>query len=252
MEIKEKSKSFTFSHHGRYAIFEINEHVFSLLTDLEESDKLIDMIKMSDYDKQIKGILLTNIPGSFGVQNYEQFLTQIIGGDNTGPEDIHPSLCDKRTRFREIIILNKIIEALISFQKLVFVGVRGEVVTPFLGLVLSSDFCFASDDVSFVMAHNNYGLHPSGCIPFLLTRELGHSRALDVMFAQRIDVSEAKDLGFVSKVLPTEDFLEEVIKEMEKFNSIRTCTIRDTKRLTQFTRKELKEYVQFEAGLLNL
>ena len=58
--------------------------------------------------------------------------------------------------------------------------------------------------------------------------------------------------GQIGNHLKENDFINSCIKEISKFISIKSCTIRNTKRLTNFNRSLIHDYFDFEAGLLNL
>ena len=48
------------------------------------------------------------------------------------------------------------------------------------------------------------------------------------------------------------NFKDQLIKEIQPYLKLPFCTIRDTKRLTNFSRKGLVEYFEYEGSLLNL
>jgi enoyl-CoA hydratase/carnithine racemase len=135
---------------------------------------------------------------------------------------------------------------------LVVSGLQGTVVTPFVGTAMVADFRYASENAVFSMAHNRHGLHPSGGLPFFLSSYLHHSKALEMMMGENILAKDALDLGLINKLLPNEDFIEQLVKEIQPYLKLPICTIRDTKRLTNFSRKALGEYFEYEGSLLNL
>ena len=63
---------------------------------------------------------------------------------------------------------------------------------------------------------------------------------------------EAYEIGLINKVLPEQEFLDNLIMETEKFTKSKYCTIQQTKRLTNFSRKSLDDYFDCEAKILNL
>jgi len=67
-----------------------------------------------------------------------------------------------------------------------------------------------------------------------------------------IEIREAYEMGLINKILPEQDFLNNLIKETEKFSKYKHCTIQQTKRLTSFSRKALDNYFEFEERILNL
>jgi enoyl-CoA hydratase/carnithine racemase len=237
---------------GKIAIIKFREKIFEFIVSLDASDTLIDFISKSQYDNNIKALLFVNEPGSIDEKEYDNFLKSILSDEYLKEEDGMPNFCEKNIRFKEINILNKIVKEVVNYNKLCFVGIKGKVVTPFLGAALAADIRYATENTVFVMAHNKYGLHPSGGLPFFLALNLGHQKAMEIQLSEKINAREAFKLGIINKLFPENDFINSCIKEINKFISIKSCTIRNTKRLTNFSRTLINDYFDFEASLLNL
>ena len=236
----------------KIAVVRLRQRIFEFIINLNESDTLIEFITRAEHDREIKALLFVNNPGSINDDEYNKFITSILAEENLYAGDDAPNFCEKNVRFREINILNKIVRQIAKFNKLCFVGITGTVVTPFFGASLAADIRYAADNAVFSLVHNKYGLHPSGGLPYFLVQELGHQKALEVQMSDNITAKEAFELGLVNKLFPEKNFMENCINEIKKFIKIRSCTIRNTKRLTSFSRTSLDEYFDFEAGLLNL
>jgi enoyl-CoA hydratase/carnithine racemase len=237
---------------GKIAVIKFRERIFEFIVSLDESDTLIDYISKTQYDNNIKALLFVNEPGSIDDMQYDNFLKSILTEEYLMEEEGMPNFCEKNVRFKEINILNKIVREIVNYNKLCFVGIQGKVVTPFLGASMAADIRYATKNTVFIMAHNKYGLHPSGGLPFFLTQSLGHQKSMEIQLSERINASEALKLGIINKLLPENDFINNCIREISKFISIKSCTIRNTKRLTNFSRTLINDYFEFEAGLLNL
>lgn len=243
---------FEFSRDGEIAILDIKEGVFELITDMDLSSKLLDFISGIDQNPEIKALVFFNSPESFSEENYDSFIQRILSNtENNGGKD-RPCFSEKNTRFREINILNKLIKNIANLQSIVISGLQGTVVTPFIGASMVADFRFAAENTVLSMIHNKYNLHPSGGLPFFLSNFLHHSKALEIQMSERINAEQALELGLVRKLLPQENFREELLKQVRPYTRLSYCTIRDTKRLTNFSRKGLTNYFEFEASLLNL
>lgn len=245
-------KSFSTSIEGSVAIITIKEGVFDLVTDINESNILIDYIKTTEGNPEIKALVAINEEGHYGEKDYDNFIVEIMGPQSECGDKSPPKFAQKDIRFREINILNKIIKVLSEYRKLCFSCIDGDIVTPFIGAALSMDIRFATEGTRFVMAHNKYGLHPSGALPFFLSQYIHHSRALEVQFRDEFSVDEAFQLGLVNKVFPTENFKKRCLHEIQHFIRCESSTIGVTKRLTNYTRKALADYFLYEASLLNL
>jgi enoyl-CoA hydratase/carnithine racemase len=246
-----KRETFESSFEDHLVIITIKRGVYELVTDINESNILIDFIKESEGSPEVKAMLIINEPGRYGEEDYDTFITRTLGWQEC-TEKAPPRFAEKDARFREINILNKIIKVLSEYRKLCFSGINGDIVTPFIGASLSMDVRFATEGSRFIMAHNKYGLHPSGALPFFMSQYIHHSRALEMQFRDAFDVSEALALGLVNKVFPVEGFRESCLDEIRHFIRCENSTIGVTKRLTNYTRKALSDYFLYEASLLNL
>ena len=102
------------------------------------------------------------------------------------------------------------------------------------------------------MAHNKYGLHSSGALPFFLSNSLHHAIAMEFQLKGSFTVEEAYEIGLINKVLPEHEFLDSLIRGTERVTKYKYCTIQQTKRLTNFSRKSLDDYFDYETKILNL
>lgn len=252
MDILASNNFFEISVIDDVATLDIKEKVFELITNINLSTELLGLLSEIDRNQKIKALVFFNSPDSLNDENYDLFIKSIVASDDKCDGGERPCFSQKNTRFREINILNNLIRAIASLQTLVISGIQGTVVTPFIGASMVADFRFASENAILSMIHNKYGLHPSGGLPFFLSSFLDHSKALEIQMSDRISAKEALDLGLVSKLLPDESFREHLLKEIKPFTRLNYCSIRDTKRLTNFNRQNLTNYFDFEANLLNL
>ncbi len=234
------------------AVITFKSGIFDLVTDINESNILIDHIRETEGTPKIKALFFLNETGIFGEQVYDEFINRIMLPKDKSAGKGTPEFSQKDVRFREINILNKLIKVISEYRKLCFAGICGDIVTPFIGAALSMDIRFATEDTRFIMAHNKYGLHPSGALPFFLSQYVHHSRALEIQFRDEFSVQEALSLGLVNKAFPHESFKNRCLHEIQHFLSCKSSTIGVTKRLTNYTRKALSDYFLYETSLLNL
>ena len=233
------------------AFIEIKEKVFELITDVQLSDRLLNLINDIDHNNNIKALLFYNHPDSFSDDQYNRFISRVL--DKGGlKDDGRPGIAEKNVRFREINILNALIIRISDVQKIVFSALQGSVVTSFVGAAMVADFRYAAEGTVFSMIHNKYGLHPAGGLPYFLSHTVHHSKALELQLQDQITAEEALEHGLLNKILPQENFKDHLVAEINNFTDRSFSTIRDTKRLTNFSRAALKSYFDFESGLLNL
>jgi hypothetical protein len=150
------------------AIVRIKKNVFDFISDIELSSELLDFIKSIKGNTEIKALLFYNDPDCVNEEQYDNFIKRIKCKTNEGIQ-LTPNIKEKDVRFREINILNRFVVALANLHIIVVLGIQGSIVTPFVGLTLVADFIYAPSGTKFIMAHNKYGLHPSGGLPFSLS-----------------------------------------------------------------------------------
>jgi len=232
-------------------IVKIKTNVFDFICDIELSGELLGFIKNIKGSTEIKVLLFYNDPDCVNEEQYDNFIKRIKYKTDEGPQ-LTPNIKEKEVRFREINILNRFIRALANLHIIVVSGLQGSIVTPFVGLALVADFIYAQKGTKFIMAHNKYGLHPSGGLPFFLSNSLHHSMAMEFQMKEFFTAEEAYEMGLINKILPEQDFLNSLIRETEKFLKYKHSTIQQTKRLTNFSRKALDDYFELEERILNL
>jgi enoyl-CoA hydratase/carnithine racemase len=234
------------------SIVRIKKNVFDFISDIESSSELMGFIKNIAADAEIKALVFYNEPDCVNEINYDKFLKRIMSQTEEAHQLLPPKFDRKDIRFREINILNRFIKQIVNLNKIVVSGIQGSVVTPFVGLALASDLTYACKGAEFIMAHNKYGLHPSGALPFFLSNSLHHAIAMEFQLKGSFTAGEAYEIGLINKVLPEHEFLDSLIRETERFTKYKYCTIQQTKRLTNFSRKSLDDYFDYEAKILNL
>ncbi len=245
---------FEISNQDDIAIVRIKKNVFEFISDMKQSAELFDYIDTINESGQINALLYYNDPDSFSEEEYDKFINRIMVDAPTRGKSNLPCFTDRNVRSREINIMNDLIKRLCGLHVLVVSGIQGTIVTPYIGTAMSADLKYASEDARFSMAHNKYGLHPSGGLPFFLSGFLHHSKAMELQFRENyITAQETLDLGLINKILKKDDFENQIIEEIHKIISrIKHCTIQHTKRLTNFNRKSLFDYFDYEAEILNL
>lgn len=235
---------------GDFLIIEIKQNAFEIVTDLTESSHLFDLLALVNNDPEMKGVFLVNHPGCFSEAEYEAYLRKILKIKDEEEVDSLTTHDRKSIRKRQINILNHFILSAFKMQKLIVIGLQGCVVTPFMGASLAADLRFASEDMSFSLAHITFGLHPSGALPYLLPKYVGLSRAKDLLFrGGQIDAKEALKLGLVSEILPTENFPQACIQELKRMPPIDLHLIKITKQLMNIYAGELEHYFEFESKI---
>ena len=228
------------------AILLFKNDVFELLCNRGNSDLLLNTLDGLEKDQKIKALLFINEPDYFGEKVYDIFLNTIMFSETKSKESETSNFHKRNLRNKEIITLNRFVEYISNYSKICFAVVSGGIVTPFFGLSQAIDILYGTTKTYFSLAHNKYGLHPSGGLPYFLVQKLGYNKAIELMFSDKISSIEALELGLINKVVPDNDFLGEVIEEIKKVTKFNSSVLRSTKRLSSNVRNSLSDYLEYE------
>lgn len=139
------------------------------------------------------------------------------GGDIKFMEDVMA----RGGRFEEFLPLleagRDVVRAIHATDKPVLAAVNGPAAGAGMNLALACDVRWASDRAKFAESFARIGLHPDWGGIHALPRLVGQSRALELMWTgDPIDAAEALRLGLVTRVLPAESLLPEMLAFAER------------------------------------
>ena len=228
------------------AIIFFTPDVFGLLCSRDHSDLLLQTLNNLQHDPKIKALLFLNEPGCYGEKVYDSFLGKLMYTETKSKDSEMLNFDIRKLSTRENIILNRFVKYISNYKKLCFTVLSGDIVTPFFGLSLATDIRYATSDTYFSLAHNKYGLHPSGGLPYFLVNQLGYSKAIELIFSEKISSKEALKLGLIAKILPKENYLDLVVEDIKKITKYNNSVLISTKRLSSYVRNSLSDYLEFE------
>ena len=100
---------------------------------------------------------------------------------------------------------------LAQMDKPYIAAVNGAAAGAGMDMASMCDMRIASDQAKFTMAYINMGIIPDGGGCYFLPRIVGIAQALDLIWTGRVfGAQEALEMGYVSRVVPQERFLDEV------------------------------------------
>jgi enoyl-CoA hydratase/carnithine racemase len=234
------------------AVVHFKNEIFELLTNIEQTQALTAFIQQSEHDRSVRGLAFFNEPGCLGEEAYEKYIKRIVKDIRSIEKMESPEIVEKDTRFRQINILGKFMKSLAYYQKLFITCIESTIVTPFIGVVLVADIRLASPDAAFSMAHKKYGLHPSGSIPLIFPSYTGAGISMELQLSERIEAGTAFRLGLINQILPADNFMESCIRYVQPYLKGCPSTLRLTRRLNSYRFKDINDYLELEASLLNL
>lgn len=170
--------------------------------DDQMAEELIFAIQEAEKDPSVKVIVLKSAAKAFSAGGDIGFFYSLV---KAGGEINMNSLIEKVGRLTRVMK---------SCGKMIIASVNGAAAGAGFPLALSADFIIASENASFLAAFVNLGLVPDTGCTWLLAREIGEKRAMELIATGRpMKASEAKEYGIVYKVVP----LEELDAETAKF-----------------------------------
>jgi 2-(1,2-epoxy-1,2-dihydrophenyl)acetyl-CoA isomerase len=119
---------------------------------------------------------------------------------------------DRRARFVKLI--GGVHASILNFRRMdkpVVAAVHGAVAGFGLSLMMAADMVVASADAYFTMAYSNIALSPDGGATWSLPRQVGLKQAMEIaLLGDRFDVTRARELGLVNRVVSPERLDNEV------------------------------------------
>lgn len=144
---------------------------------------------------------------------------------------------------------NPIITRIRSIKKPVIGAINGVAAGAGANIALACDVVIAHEKVSFIQAFSLIGLVPDSAGTFFLPRLIGFQKALALaMLGDKISAEEAEKMGMIYKMIPLENFEEEVHKLALKMANMPTKALGLIKKsLNQSLTNSLDEQLALES-----
>ncbi|EKN63527.1 enoyl-CoA hydratase-related protein [Schinkia azotoformans] len=121
---------------------------------------------------------------------------------------------------------NPMVQQLAAIEKPVIAAINGVAAGAGLSLALACDFRLASEKASLVEAFIHIGLIPDSGNLYYLPRLVGQAKALELaILGEKISAEEAKSIGLVTKVIPSDHWEKEVSVFAQKLAKMPTKAI---------------------------
>ncbi|MCS6905949.1 MAG: enoyl-CoA hydratase-related protein, partial [Bacteroidia bacterium] len=114
------------------------------------------------------------------------------------------------SQYQELLLL------MLQSPKIIISQVEGEAVSSGCGLLLASDFVFASTEARFAFRDVKYGFIPAMVAPLLVRKLPGNYVRELLLIGDWIDAEKAKAYGLVFAVTEPETLEQEIVKFLDK------------------------------------
>lgn len=234
------------------AVLTVKGNAFKSISSLSRNLDIIPWFDEVDSSPDVRGVLILNEKGAMSEKAYVEFLKEIAGDDfnSENPRDT-PRFVKNKIRAREITILGNVIIKMLGFSKIVISGISGDIVSPFFGLALVSDFRITTSNTNFILSHIKYRLHPSGGLPFFLPSYLCYSKVIDLLFrGDKIPARELKKLGLINEFYEEFEFIEKTKAEAAEICEVSRNVVISTKKLLYGYKKDFEDYLELESEFM--
>lgn len=144
--------------------------------------------------------------------------------------------------------MHKLIRAINRVRKPVICAVRGVAVGMGFSMALASDIVIASQTARFSQIQRKIALPPDAGGIWFLTRHMPISKAKDLVFSARmVGAEEGAQIGFVHKVVPDEQLLDEAYALAREYAEYPTVALGLAKRMFDYAHKmTIDEFMDLE------
>lgn len=173
--------------------------------DEQMAAELLFAFQEAEKDPNAKVIVLQGLPKAFSAGGDIGYFYQLIekGGDISLDSLIKQ--------------VHRVAVSIKKSAKLIITSVSGAAAGAGASLALAGDFIICADNAKFIMAFVNLGLVPDTGGAYLLAKQLGEQRAMELCATGRpLSAAEAKELGIVYQIVAKEELEAETMKLARK------------------------------------
>lgn len=209
-----------------FAIINLKAGAFNLLLNLEEKNKILELLDSIDKSPEIRGLVLINSDEYPGDVKYQELLCQVMQDEYKSSYASGVEVSRMRHAVAQLSL------QAVKFRKPLVAGVQGRISGEFLGNILPFDFRLATKDTVFMFPNVKLGFPPAGVLTYYLERFLGPAKATEVlMLGEDIYALDAKALGLVTGVVEGDELLEQCLKKLAAVCRVPIPTLSATRSL---------------------
>ena len=239
-DLDERCDFFSVKRVGDILVLSFKENLLNHGTDLDSRDLLFDYLEFVSKNDAIKVVLIMGSPKKIGREEYTNFFCQLLQ-PGFGQRDIE-RLCHA---------VNQLVLKIVGLDKIVIHADSGRVISLYMNVSLACDYRIIGDNSVFQNPYLDLGLVPKGGGAFFLSRMLGSSKASEVLLSGKdITAEEARRLGIVNKVVPSDELNEAALKVAQGFARKPIHSMIGIKRLLNCCTVDLQSCLECENDLL--
>ncbi len=203
--------------------------------------ELLDALHDIEADDSIRCVILKGAGDHF-----------MAGGDVKGMAESVGSKSRDEIR-KEFLLrihdLHTIMFAMRRMPKPIIASCNGAAAGAGVSMALSCDLIVAAEDAFFTLAYCKIGTSPDGSATYHLPRAVGVKRAMEIaLLGDRFDAQQAKDIGLINFVVPTDQLEQETLQLAVRLASGPTHVYGNTKQLLyRSLEREFEAQLQAEA-----
>jgi len=220
---KENNDTVLLKKEGKIAIVTLNRPARYNAITQEMKWGLIHALTDIQKDDNIKAIILTGAGKGFCAGADMADLQQSGSAD---PQAIRDDL---------IMIYGNATRMLMRSDKPVIGAINGPVAGAGLGFALACDLRIMADHANMRYAFINIGLVPDNGSTWFLTRQVGYSKALELIIeGEKIPAAECLRLGLTNKICKADELMDKAMEWANRLANKPTVAIGATKRILNF------------------
>ncbi len=197
----------------------------------------IETLNMAESNPEVRAVVITGAQGHFCAGGDLQRLAQLR------QHDLH-------AQAGHMDAFHNWIEALRAFPKPVLAAVEGVAAGGGVSLALACDLIVAAEDARFVLAYGQMGLSPDGGATWHLTRALGRSGALALLWGgsdrQGQSASAWRQAGLVHRLAPQGTALQAALDWAAELGQVPAAALASMKELVNDADQALRQQLLSE------
>jgi enoyl-CoA hydratase/carnithine racemase len=212
----------------------------------DHRDFLHDYLRQVAGDTRVKTVVIHSAFHESGSDEYLRFFLLECPKRDLGHFGFSNTM-DRYDLHRFCNIIDRTILDIASLNKMVIHICGGDVLSLFMNVSLACDYRIIANDTVFHNVFQEIGMLPKGGAPFYLGRLLGPGRVNELLLLKsRITSEEALENFIADRVVAPEDLETTAMGIARTFSQISDPTLSGVKRLTRYSMKQLKDYLEYE------